>query len=108
MLGFNTAKNKAIDAMGVALAVDLAERFPVALEQQAAARKTPEKMQRALTHVAARALEYRNANALGVYGKARLLREFGAELGRRGYSPGFVEAANQALVRTLAAPRQAG
>ena len=107
MLGFNAAKNRAIDAFGNELAVDLAERFPQALEEPLTGRKTPDKMLRALTHVATRALEFRNENDLGIYGKARLLREFGAELGRRGYSTEFVESATAALVKTMAARKDA-
>jgi hypothetical protein len=102
MLGFNSARSKAIDAFGVALAADLAERFPTALEP-GEGKKSPDKLLRALTHVATRAIEYRTEHRLGIYGKARLLREFGAELGRRGYSAKFVEAATAALVKSMAA-----
>lgn len=107
MLGFNSAKNKAIDAFGIELAADLSGRFPQELEP-GTGKKTPDKLLRALTHVATRALDYRNQQKLGVYGKARLLREFGAELGRRGYSGEFVEAASAALIKTMATQKDAG
>lgn len=107
MLGFNSARNKAIDAFGIELAADLSERFPQALEP-GTGKKDPDKLLRALTQVATRALDYRNREKLGVYGKARLLREFGAELGRRGYSGDFVEAASAALIKTMAAHKRPG
>jgi hypothetical protein len=106
MFGFNSAKSKAIDAFGVELATDLSSRFPATLEP-GTGKKAPDKMLRAFTHVATRALGFRDENGLGVYGKARLLREFGGELKRRGYSDGFVEAATAALVKTMAARKGA-
>jgi hypothetical protein len=98
-------RNDRIDAFAVAVAGEIAARFPPSREADAAKKKMPDKIVRALEAAAIKASSFRREHKLGIYGKARLLNTFKWEMQRLGYSERFIDAAVSALIRTVTAQR---
>ncbi|MDX1432326.1 MAG: hypothetical protein R3286_07730 [Gammaproteobacteria bacterium] len=89
---------KDIDEFSRALAHDLAARYSLAMANAAPGKKSEKKLGRALSHVYARAREFRAARRLGVYGTARLGNSFKWELKEMGYRPAFIEEVTKGLI----------
>jgi hypothetical protein len=100
ILGFLDTKE--LEAFAVALATDLARRFPPASE----ARTDPgvvHQINVILKGLAARAVRYHEQHKLGVYRKAKLGNVFKWKLTELGYSAKFVDRATKEIVTHLAA-----
>ena len=97
----NFFSNKEIDAFSRSLAQEVGTRFPVGMERKIndkKDRKTKRNLARTLQSVYTKAHEFRQAQRLGVYGKARLGNTFKWELREMGYEPDFVEEATKGLI----------
>lgn len=89
---------KDIDDFSRALARDLAARYSLEMANGPQGKKSEKKLGRALSHVYARAREFRAARRLGVYGTARLGNAFKWELKEIGYRSAFIEEVTKGLI----------
>ena len=99
ILGFFNTRE--LEEFAVALASDLARRFPPASEQ----RTDPGAVHQInviLEGLAARAVRYHGQHKLGVYKKAKLANVFQWKLRELGYSQPFIERATKEIVTRLA------
>lgn len=105
---FGLGKNNAeIDAFATKGCADLVKRFPPRREAELGGdqRKAGKTLGLALTDLQQRTVAFQREHALGVYGKARLLRAIQQELRRLQYSERFVESVTTLLVPATAPDR---
>jgi len=91
-----------IPAFAKELAGRLAKRYPPELDKQPAKRLSVNRLTRIIEDTCASAVEFRDQNKLGWFGKARLGNAFRWELDELGYTGEFVEFATEAVVVHLA------
>jgi hypothetical protein len=103
MLWFKS--NKVIDEFSTKLAIDLAQRYPAALENDATKKRNPERLARVFDSTFNRAIDFQRDQKLGVYGKARLGNTFRWKLKELGYPQDFVELATRSLVHLISVQR---
>lgn len=95
---FGTASSRDVDAFARSLALDLAKRYPPALDQGSARKLSQKRLTAILEDTFARAVQFRTEHKLGIYKKARLGNTFRWELQELGYSEKFIETATEGLV----------
>ena len=103
MLWFKS--NKVIDEFSTKLAMDLAQRYPVALEKDPTKTRNPARLAKAFDSTFNRAIDFQNERKLGVYGKARLGNTFRWKLKELGYPEEFIELATKSLIHLISAQR---
>ena len=101
MLGIFRRRNTIIDGFAHELAEHLLERFAPEDSRAPPDKKAERKLGRALDDLHSQALEFRQAQKLGVYGKARLGNTFKWALEERGYDKAFIEEVTRGLVVRL-------
>lgn len=99
MLFFKT--NKITDEFARHLAVDLAKRYPVALEIDQTKKRNPSRLTKAFDSTFNRAIKFQLEHKLGIYGKAKLSAAFKWELKELGYPDDFVDLATSAMTKFL-------
>ncbi|HKA42725.1 MAG TPA: hypothetical protein VKF40_12120 [Burkholderiales bacterium] len=96
---FGGVSGKDVDQFAKSLALDIAKRYPPAMDKGSAERKISQKrLSVILEDTLSKATTYRNQHKLGVYKKARLSNTFRWELQELGYSPEFINIATEGLV----------
>ncbi len=95
---FGTASGKDVDAFAKTLALDLAKRYPPALDQGGERKLSQKRLTTILEETFDKAVGFKNEHKLGVYKKARLGNTFRWQLQELGYSEKFVETATEGLV----------
>ena len=95
---FSSASTSDVDALAKTLALDLAKRYPPALDQGSARKLSQKRMTTILEETFAKAVQFKTEHKLGIYKKARLGNTFRWELQELGYSEKFVETATEGLV----------
>ncbi len=95
---FGSVSGKQIDEFAKNLALELAKRYPAALERGGARRISMKRVTTILEDTFSRAIEFKQQHQLGVYKKARLGNTFRWELERMGYSKKFIELATEGLI----------
>ena len=89
---------KAVDDFAKTLALDLAKRYPPALDKGGERKLSQKRLTTILEETFNKAVAFKNEHKLGVYKKARLGNTFRWELQELGYSEKFVETATEGLV----------
>lgn len=102
----SSASGKDVDAFAKTLALDLAKRYPPALDKGGERKLSQKRLTSLLEDTFGKAVSFKNEHKLGVYKKARLGNTFRWELQELGYSEKFVETATEGLVVYIA--RKAG
>jgi hypothetical protein len=102
----SSASGKDVDAFAKTLALDLAKRYPPALDKGGERKLSQKRLTSLLEDTFSKAVSFKNEHKLGVYKKARLGNTFRWELQELGYSEKFVETATEGLVVYIA--RKAG
>lgn len=97
MLFFKT--NKVTDEFARQLAVDLAKRYPVAVDLDATKKRNPSRLANAFDSTFNRAINFQLEHKLGVYGKAKLIAAYKSELEALGYPNDFVDLATSAMTK---------
>lgn len=92
---------KEVEAFAIALAEDLARRFPPDSESRSD-RGASRQLASILDSLADRAVGFRNERGLGLYKKAKLGNRFRWRLKELGFSEQFVEEATSAVVTRVA------
>jgi len=95
---FSSASTSDVDAFAKTLALDLAKRYPPALDQGSARKLSQKRLTTILEETFAKAVQFKTEHKLGIYKKARLGNTFRWELQELGYSEKFVETATEGLV----------
>lgn len=103
---FSSVSGRDVDEFGKALARELAEKYPPAMENPTDENKRSapkaSTLERRLTQLLetlyAKALTFKNEKKLGIYKRARLGNAFRWELDHLGYSKKFVEVATEGMV----------
>jgi len=95
---FSSASTSDVDAFAKTLALDLAKRYPPALDQGSARKLSQKRLTTILEEMFAKAVQFKTEHKLGIYKKARLGNTFRWELQELGYSEKFVETATEGLV----------
>lgn len=95
---FSSASTSDVDAFAKTLALDLAKRYPPALDQGSARKLSQKRLTTILEETFAKAVQFKAEHKLGIYKKARLGNTFRWELQELGYSEKFVETATEGLV----------
>ena len=96
---FGSVSSKAVDEFAKSLALEIAKRYPPALDQGSGERRLSQKRLTAILEDAyQKAIEFKTQHKLGVYKKARLGNAFRWELEELGYSKKFIETATEGLV----------
>lgn len=95
---FGSASGKDVDAFAKTLALDLAKRYPPALDKGGERKLSQKRLTSILEETFGKAVVFKNEHKLGVYKKARLGNTFRWELQELGYSEKFVETATEGLV----------
>lgn len=98
-LGFG--KSAPTDEFARQLAVDLAKRYPVALEIDQTKKRNPSRLTKAFDSTFNRAINFQLEHKLGIYGKAKLASAFKSELKELGYPDDFVDLATSAMTKFL-------
>ena len=98
---FDFLKRAPVDLFANQLAVDLAKRYPVALEIDQTKKRNPSRLKNAFDSTFNRAIKFQLENKLGIYGKAKLTSAFKAELKELGYPDDFVDLATSAMTKFL-------
>lgn len=98
-LGFG--KSAPTDEFARQLAVDLAKRYPVALEIDQTKKRNPSRLTKAFDSTFNRAIHFQLEHKLGIYGKAKLTSAFKSELKEQGYPDDFVDLATSAMTKFL-------
>lgn len=98
-LGFG--KSAPIDEFARQLTVDLAKRYPVALEIDQSKKRNPGRLTKAFDSTFNRAINFQLEHKLGIYGKAKLSAAFKSELKELGYPDDFVDLATSAMTKFL-------
>ncbi|HYE36626.1 hypothetical protein [Methylocaldum sp.] len=91
-------KNKELDVFAKTLAQDIAKRYPPAMDSTKEKKISVNRLSRILEDSYNKAQQYKQANKLGVYRKARLGNNFRWELKELGYSSEFIDTATEGLV----------
>jgi hypothetical protein len=102
---FDFSKRAFVDEFALKLAAELAQRYPPELETSQPKRRNPQRLSKALDATFNRAIDFQQANKLGIYGKARLGNTFKWELKRLGYPDDFVDLTTGSLVKFVASQR---
>lgn len=95
---FGSASGKDVDAFAKTLALDLAKRYPPALDKGGERKLSQKRLTTILEETFTKAVNFKNEHKLGVYKKARLGNTFRWQLQELGYSEKFVETATEGLV----------
>ena len=95
---FGTVSGKDVDAFAKSLAVEIAKRYPPALDKGSERKISQKRLTSILEDSFNRALEFKRQHKLGVYKKARLGNTFRWELQEMGYSEKFVETSTEGLI----------
>ena len=90
-----------IDEFAHQLAVDLAKRYPVALELDQTKKRNPSRLTKAFDSTFNRAINFQLEHKLGIYGKAKLTSVFKSALKELGYPDDFVDLATSAMTKFL-------
>jgi len=98
----SSASGKDVDAFAKTLALDLAKRYPPALDKGGERKLSQKRLTNLLEDTFHKAVSFKNEHKLGVYKKARLGNTFRWELQELGYSEKFVETATEGLVVYIA------
>lgn len=94
----NLFSRVSIDEFAKSLAGDIAKRYPPALDQQPGKRPSVNRLTRIVEDVCEKAVQFRQENRLGWYGKAKLGNTFRWELSNLGYQKDFVDFATEAVI----------
>lgn len=94
----SSASGKDVDAFAETLALDLAKRYPPALDKGGERKLSQKRLTTILEQTFEKAVQFKNEHKLGVYKKARLGNTFRWQLQELGYSAKFVETATEGLV----------
>ena len=97
--------NKVIDEFSTTLALDLAQRYPPELANDATKKRNPERLAKAFDSTFNRAIDFQQERKLGVYGKARLGNTFRWKLKELGYPEDLIELATKSLIHFVSAQR---
>ena len=97
--------NKVVDEFSNRLALDLAQRYPPELENDATKKRNPQRLAKAFGSTFNRAIDFQLEKKLGVYGKARLGNSFRWKLKDLGYPEDLIELATKALVHFVSVQR---
>ena len=95
---FGSVSGKEVDGFAKTLALELAKRYPPALDKDSERKISQKRLTMLLEDTFNRAAEFRKQHKLGVYKKARLGNTFRWELQEMGYSQKFVEAATEGMI----------
>ena len=95
---FGTVSSKQVDEFAKNLALELAKRYPPALDKGNERRISQKRLSTLLEDTFTRAVDFKKEHKLGVYKKARLTNTFRWELQDLGYSAKFIELATEGLV----------
>lgn len=95
---FGSISGKQVDDFAKNLALELAKRYPAALDKGGERRISTKRLTSILEDTYQRATEFRQQHKLGVYKKARLGNTFRWELESLGYSKQFIETATEGLI----------
>ncbi|MGE5522564.1 MAG: hypothetical protein ACM3SS_02535 [Rhodospirillaceae bacterium] len=95
---FGSASGKDVDTFAKTLALDLAKRYPPALDKGGERKLSQKRLTTILEETFTKAVNFKNEHKLGVYKKARLGNTFRWQLQELGYSEKFVETATEGLV----------
>lgn len=98
---FKSTSNPALDEFARALVTEVTTRYTPEMAAAGKGKKAEARLGKALEVVERRVEEYRRANKLGVYGKARVGNTFKWELKERGYDAAFVEDVTRAVIMSL-------
>lgn len=98
---FKRASNPVLDEFARALVAELTTRYTPEMAVEGKGKKAQARLGKALEVVERKVDEFRRANRLGVYGKARVGNTFKWELRERGYDSAFVEDATRAVIMSL-------
>jgi hypothetical protein len=94
----SSASGKDVDAFAKTLALDLAKRYPPALDKNGERKLSQKRLTTILEETYNKAIAFKNEHKLGVYKKARLGNTFRWERTELGYSEKFIETATEGLV----------
>lgn len=95
---FGSASGKQVDEFAIALARELAERWPPGAGENSQRKVSQKKLVSTLERIYNKAIGFKDEHGLGVYKKARLGNTFRWELQELGYDKEFVENVTQRLV----------
>lgn len=95
---FGSASGNDVDTFAKTLALDLAKRYPPALDKGGERKLSQKRLTTILEETFTKAVNFKNEHKLGVYKKARLGNTFRWQLQELGYSEKFVETATEGLV----------
>jgi len=95
---FGSVSSKQVDEFAKNLALELAKRYPPALDKGNERRISQKRLSTLLEDTFTRAVDFKKEHKLGVYKKARLGNTFRWELQELGYSEKFIEVATEGLV----------
>lgn len=95
---FSSASSKDVDAFAKTLALDLAKRYPPALDQGSARKLSQKRLTAILEETFTKAVQFKAEHKLGIYKKARLGNTFRWQLQELGYSDKFIATATEGLV----------
>lgn len=98
-------KGQEIHGFAKSLAMEIAKRYPPALDQQEGKRPSLNRLTRIMEDACTKARQFREEQRLGWLGKARLGNTFRWELTELGYRKDFVEFATEAVVVELSRAR---
>jgi hypothetical protein len=87
-----------VQAFAKELAERLSKRYPPELDKQPGKRPSVNRLTRIMEDTCLAAVEFRDSNRLGWFGKARLGNAFRWQLDELGYSGEFVDFATEAVV----------
>jgi hypothetical protein len=93
-----------IEDFARSLVDDISKRYPVAIDQDATARPTANRLTRIVEDVCQKAVDFKGQHKLGVLGKAKLGNAFRWELSSRGYRKEFVDIATEAVIVHISRP----
>jgi|SRR3954468_24594588 hypothetical protein len=100
--------NKDLNEFAKALAVNLAKRYPPAIDVNPEKRVSENRLTRVLEETYSEAMDFKQQKKLGFYGKAKLGTEFKWQLKELGYSDKFIEVATEGLMVYITREKSAG
>jgi len=98
MVLFGSISGKQVDEFAKTLALELAKRYPPALDKEGQRKLSQKRLTTILEAIYGNAIKFKDQHKLGVYKKARLGNTFRWEIEQLGYSKKFIETATEGLV----------